>query len=323
MLSQLKNSNYLYSALSLRRGLGEVFQDELGQDWLDYGARMYDAVLGRWHSLDPAAALYYNLSPYHYGGNSPINTIDINGRLFIYVNGFMVDQWWAGKQNQYNISPAGNTPMRNPNYSEYTPDRNFYKDGPGNAGKLFDKDYWEGIPKKIEESFDDKNKLFTNGSFTPTSSAGERFSEGFDNAQNLIKMLDNKDILLKEGETIKIMGHSQGAAYAAGLAAALLQHPTYKHLVEFVVYLAPDQPNQFYHPSGVPGYQFSTMSDWVSSKGFLAWARDSGFELIDGATWAKKRTHYDGSRGGHGTDSWVSEIVSWARQYNIPVTVVE
>ncbi|MCO5255469.1 MAG: PE-PPE domain-containing protein [Lentimicrobium sp.] len=191
-----------------------------------------------------------------------------------------------------------------------------------NAGKLFDKSYWEDIPIEFETIFDDKNKLFTNGSFTPTSSAGERFAEGFDNAQNLIKMLDKGDIL-EEGETIKIMGHSQGAAYAAGLAAALLQHPTYKHLVEFVVYLAPDQPNQFVHPAVVPGYQFSTMSDWVSSKGFLAWARDSGFELIDGATWASKRYYYQGSRGGHGVDSWVWEVLRWASQYNIPVTVVE
>ena len=73
----------------------------------------------------------------------------------------------------------------------------------------------------------------------------------------------------------------------------------------------------------MPGYQFSTMSDWVSSKGILAWARNSSFELIDGATWASKRHYYEGSRGGHGTDSWVLEVVHWANHYNIPVTVVE
>lgn len=193
-------------------------QDEMGLGWLDYGARFYDPVLGRWHVIDPAAPIYYSLSPYQYGGNSPVNTIDIGGRLFIYVNGFMVDQWYAGEQSKTVFSSQGTIP--NPLYSKYAPDRNFYADGPRNAGKLFKESYWGKIPEDFAIVFEDENKLFTNGSFTPGSTGAERFNEGFDNAQNLIKMLDKKDITLKDGETIKIMGHSQGAAYAAGLATA-------------------------------------------------------------------------------------------------------
>jgi hypothetical protein len=273
--------------------------------------------------VDPAAALYYSLSPYHYGGNSPINTIDIDGRLFIYVNGFMVDQWWAGKQNQYTISPAGNTPMRNPNYSEYAPDRNFYTDGPRNAGQLFASDYWHGLQGYLAREFRDENMLFTNGSFYPTTGGRSRFNEGYRQAQNLIAMLDDRTITLGDGETIKIVGHSHGAAYAAGIATALMEHPVYKHLLEFVLYIAPDQPNQFRHPEGVPGYQFSTESDWVSSRRPLAWLRGSRYTLIEGAEWAIQREKHKGSRGGHGADSWVWPIVFWARSYGIPVTVVE
>jgi hypothetical protein len=33
------------TTLSSRRGQGEVFQDELGLDWLDYGARFYGILM--------------------------------------------------------------------------------------------------------------------------------------------------------------------------------------------------------------------------------------------------------------------------------------
>jgi hypothetical protein len=67
------------------------------------------------------------------------------------------------------------------------------------------------------------------------------------------------------------------------------------------------------------------MSDWISSRGIIAWARGSKFELIEGAKWGSKRHFYDifKDRGGHGASSWVWEVVRWANQYNIPVTVVQ
>ncbi len=58
---------------------GKELQTDLGLDWFDYGARMYDAALGRFHVEDAYFEKYYSITPYQYAGNNPLNTIDING----------------------------------------------------------------------------------------------------------------------------------------------------------------------------------------------------------------------------------------------------
>ena len=47
--------------------------------WYDYGARHYDAALGRFTTVDPSAENYYDASLYAYCGNNPANRIDPDG----------------------------------------------------------------------------------------------------------------------------------------------------------------------------------------------------------------------------------------------------
>ena len=57
----------------------------------DFGARMYDTRVGRWSAVDPLAGKYPYASPYSFVLNSPIQSIDPDGRLVIFINGLTDD----------------------------------------------------------------------------------------------------------------------------------------------------------------------------------------------------------------------------------------
>ena len=51
-----------------------------GLDWYDFGARMHDAMLTRWGTIDPFAEKYYTFSPYIYCAANPIKFVDPTGK---------------------------------------------------------------------------------------------------------------------------------------------------------------------------------------------------------------------------------------------------
>jgi RHS repeat-associated protein len=64
---------------------GKEFETMNGLNRYDYGKRMYDPALGRWHVADSRAEKYFSYSPYNYCANNPLNFIDPQGDTIKYA----------------------------------------------------------------------------------------------------------------------------------------------------------------------------------------------------------------------------------------------
>ena len=54
-------------------------QFKFGTPCIDYGARQYDPIIGRWFAQDPLSEKYYGISPYAFCAGNPVKYLDPNG----------------------------------------------------------------------------------------------------------------------------------------------------------------------------------------------------------------------------------------------------
>jgi RHS repeat-associated protein len=158
----------------------------------DFGARIYNPGLGKWLSADPLESKYPSLSPYNFVSNSPLNAIDPDGKLIIFINGL-----WGFP-----------TPVK----------------GGGTEG------YWGAnwIAQVQNAIGDHKQPIYFDGSLGGTSKlfSGNNCQDnrkkygkatGYLNGKTIINMLD-------QDETIKIVTNSMGTAYERGFSEGLVQY---------------------------------------------------------------------------------------------------
>jgi len=323
-------NQYLYN--------GKQKQEEFGLDWLDFGARMYMPEIGRWEKVDALSDKYEAISPYTYALNDPVNAIDPDGNLVIFVNGFMPNQWLNRDNNKtidyrYRADPGVEYIVQNPNYMPYPGERTFSEGSPTYLGKSFA--YWgnetntkAGVGGLFSQAFNDYNTRFISASSDNNSQAQDRFSDGQKAGEDLVRQLDaGTTITLGENETIKIVGHSQGAAFAAGIVSILAKHEKYSSRIEVVYYLAPHQPGNFENPANIDAHQWSTFMDWVTDGWNLIHLFNGGSsdQQIKGVKNGNYhlRNSTPQKLGGHYVDSYLDDLARYFRKNGVKVTVTE
>ncbi|WP_300924637.1 RHS repeat domain-containing protein, partial [uncultured Duncaniella sp.] len=194
----------------------------------DYGARLHFAPGLLWTVPDALADKTPYVSPYVFCNANPVRNIDLEGKLTIFVNGMHVG------------------------------------DGGSSA-------YWNGVDKVVMNYTNDNHVKYIDGSMggakqtvgtfallggiLSNTSAPARESAGFGNGA-----LKAEEIYasLKEGESIRFVTHSMGAAYAKGFILGMesVLGGEIKNRIEYEVDIAPFQVLEQF---AVPGVETGTL----------------------------------------------------------------
>jgi len=193
-----------------------------------YKYRQQDARLGRFWSVDPLSGKYPYYSPYSFSGNRLVDAVEWEGLEVILVNGYNA-RGVVGKVIGSEVTGKG---------------------------------YWgPGFVEAAQRFFNDYSPItFIDGSsFMGIDQSGhDRWLRGIEYVMRNIQQLDK--VYREGGHDFRIVTHSEGAAYGAGVAYALIKAG---YNVSMVVHLSPDEPTEFETPEEPYTIQLVYEGDWV------------------------------------------------------------
>ncbi|MDE6753512.1 MAG: hypothetical protein K2J82_02755 [Muribaculaceae bacterium] len=232
---------------------GEPWREPSGQPWLyggnerlrmygvneyDFNARRYNSALGSFTTWDPLCEKYPWLSTYSYCGGDPINAIDKNGKLIIFINGM---HFGDGGRSDY--------------WGSFF---NAFVKAIGDRRALF----FDGAVGGI-------NGIFSNRRGISNHTAHGRYLAGKERGRKVAKSILG---ILKDNETIKFVSHSMGGAYTKGFIEEIINYGNRNgvdvlSLIEWEIDLAPFQPGDQRAVNGVTTLSVQHYEDGVAGIG--------------------------------------------------------
>ena len=183
-----------------------------------------------WYGVDPLAEKYKSIGAYVYCSANPIRLIDSDGKKILFVNGY----WNSFIGGLIGSSSAG---------------ANYWGDGFTVAAKSFFKDY---------SPINSTNFIDGSSLWGGDMSGSDRYAAGYKFAKDNLNRLTSG---MKKGESFKMVTHSEGSAYGAGVAQYLLD-AGYK--VTTILHLSSDEGDEFSTPKAPYTLQLSYEDDWVT-----------------------------------------------------------
>ena len=213
--------------------------------------------------MDPLAGKYPHLTPYNFSSNNPINAIDPDGKVVIFINGMHLKG--EGGNRRY----WGNT--ANIIASQFKDFNSRFYDGSSggirNTGLLA----WSA-------TFTFGASLFGSNIFS-ASRRRDGKNMGYSQAAEIYASL-------KEGETIKIATHSMGGAYGKGFIKGLRKYAKEQGMeydrIERVLDIATFQPGYQDKVDGVVHEQLSDSRDWLGTGGRIDGIGDGYYDNAQG-----------------------------------------